>query len=73
MFLVVVILNSLIGAIQEGRAEKSLESLRELSKLIVTVRRDGRDLRIEARELVPGDIFLLGAGDAVVRVVGRDV
>jgi len=65
VILVVVLLNSLIGAIQEGKAERSLESLRKLSKLIVTVRREGQDLRIEAQELVPGDILLLGAGDAV--------
>lgn len=65
VILVVVLLNSLIGAIQEGKAERSLESLRELSKLMVTVRRDGRNLRTPARELVPGDILLLGAGDAV--------
>jgi P-type Ca2+ transporter type 2C len=45
VILTVVILNSFIGAIQEGKAEKSLESLRELSKLIVTVRREGKDLQ----------------------------
>ena len=65
VILLVVVLNSLIGAIQEGKAQRSLESLRELSKLVVTVRRDGENLRIEARELVPGDILLLSAGDAV--------
>ncbi|WPU66571.1 cation-translocating P-type ATPase [Peredibacter starrii] len=65
VILTVVMLNSLIGSLQESKAERSLESLRKLAKLMVTVRRDGQEVRIEARELVPGDIFLLNAGDAV--------
>lgn len=65
VILVVVILNSIIGAIQEGRAERSLESLKRLSKQMVTVRRDGKEKSIEARELVPGDILVLSAGDAI--------
>ncbi|MFP5387612.1 MAG: HAD-IC family P-type ATPase, partial [Bacteriovoracia bacterium] len=65
VILVVVIINSIVGAVQEDKAEKSLESLRKLSKLMVKVRRDGHERQIEARELVPGDILLLGAGDAI--------
>lgn len=62
----VVLLNSVIGAIQEGKAEQSLASLRKLSKLKARVIRDGKNQEIEARELVPGDIFHIAAGDSIV-------
>lgn len=62
---VVVFLNAIIGAIQEGRAEQSLLALRRLSKLKARVLRNGQELLIEASELVPGDILILNAGDAV--------
>lgn len=61
----VVVINALIGAVQEGRAEHSMTALRKLSALKVRVVRDGREAIVEARELVPGDILLLGAGDQV--------
>ena len=54
VILVVVFINALIGAIQEGRAAKSMESLRRLSALKVRVRRGGREEIIEAGQLVPG-------------------
>lgn len=65
VILVVVFINALIGAFQEGRAERSMESLRKLSALKVRVRRGGKEEIIEASELVPGDVMLLAAGDAV--------
>jgi len=65
VILLVVGVNALIGAFQEGRAERSMASLRQLSALRVRVLRDGREMSIEARELVPGDVLLLAAGDAV--------
>ncbi|OYW75940.1 MAG: haloacid dehalogenase [Verrucomicrobia bacterium 12-59-8] len=65
VILVVVLINAIIGAVQEGRAEHSMTALRELSTLKVRVVRDGKESIIEARELVPGDILLLGAGDQV--------
>ena len=65
VILVVVLLNAVIGAFQEGRAEQSMDSLRKLSALKVRVRRDGQEQDIEARNLVPGDVILLTAGDAV--------
>jgi len=65
VILVVVFVNALIGAIQEGRAERSMESLRRLSSLKVLVRRGGCEEIIEACDLVRGDIMLLAAGDAV--------
>ncbi len=65
VILAVVIVNALIGSIQEGRAERSMAALRRLSSLHVCVLRDGREQVLEARELVPGDLMLLAAGDAV--------
>ncbi len=61
----VVLANALIGAYQEGRAERSMAALRRLSALQVRVQRDGHEQAIAARELVPGDVLLLAAGDAV--------
>ncbi len=65
VILAVVLVNALIGSFQEGRAERSMAALRRLSSLRVRVLRDGHELVVEARELVPGDLMLLAAGDAV--------
>lgn len=65
VILVVVLLNAVIGAYQEGRAEQSLEALRRLSKLKARVLRGGQEQIIEASGIVPGDILVLSAGDAV--------
>ncbi len=65
VILAVVLVNALIGAYQEGRAERSMAALRRLSALQVRVLRDGHEQSIAARELVPGDLLLLTAGDAV--------
>jgi len=65
VILVVVFVNSIIGAFQEGRAQKSMEALHKLSELEVHVLRDERTQKIKASKLVPGDILLLTAGDAV--------
>ena len=61
----VVAVNALIGMLQEGRAERSMDALRRLAELHARVRRDGSELELPARELVPGDVLLLNAGDAV--------
>jgi magnesium-transporting ATPase (P-type) len=65
VIIAVVLANALIGAYQEGRAERSMAALRRLSALQARVLRDGREQAIAARELVPGDLLLLAAGDAV--------
>jgi Ca2+-transporting ATPase len=65
VILVVVLLNAVIGTVQEGRAERSMEALRRLSNLKVRVIRDGLEEDIEAQNLVPGDIMLLAAGDGI--------
>lgn len=61
----VVLINAVIGFIQEGKAEKALESIRHLLTQEAKVRRDGRDYYISAEGLVPGDIVLLESGDKV--------
>ena len=59
VILAVVVVNALIGTFQEGRAERSMAALR------VHVIRGGEEVSVEARELVPGDLLMLAAGDAV--------
>jgi len=61
----VVVLNAGIGAFQEGRAARSLEALRKLATPEARVARAGHQRVVAARDLVPGDILLLEAGDAV--------
>jgi cation-transporting ATPase F len=61
----VVFVNSIVGFIQETRAERAITSLLQMVTTEATVRRDGQKLRISAEELVPGDIVMLAAGDRV--------
>ena len=65
IILVVVVVNSIIGYIQETKAEKAIDALRKLASPRALVRRDGAIKEIEAAELVPGDIVLLEAGRQV--------
>jgi magnesium-transporting ATPase (P-type) len=65
VILAVVVVNAVIGTFQEGRAERSMAALRRLSALQVRVLRDGAAQSLAARDLVPGDILVLAAGDAV--------
>lgn len=65
VILFVVMANAMIGTFQEGRAEHSMSALRRLSALSSRVIRGGQERVIEASDLVPGDILLLAAGDAV--------
>jgi Ca2+-transporting ATPase len=62
---VVVLLNGVIGFIQESRAESALEALRQMTITTATVRRDAGIVRLDAEELVPGDVVVLEAGDRV--------
>jgi Ca2+-transporting ATPase len=62
---VVVTINAVVGAFQEGRAERSLAALRSLAVAEARVRRDGKAQVIAARELVPGDLLEVAAGDAI--------
>ncbi|QKT04497.1 cation-transporting P-type ATPase [Ectothiorhodospiraceae bacterium 2226] len=61
----VVIINTLIGFIQEGKAERALEAIRHMLSPQAVVLRDGHRRQIAATELVPGDIVLLQSGDKV--------
>ncbi|RZF24728.1 HAD family hydrolase [Paraburkholderia sp. UYCP14C] len=65
VILAVVILNSLLGFIQEGRAEKALDSIRNMLSAEARVMRGGAVRLIPADELVPGDIVLLESGDKI--------
>jgi Ca2+-transporting ATPase len=60
--LLIVILNGVLGYLQESRAEKALAALKSLSSPRVRVIRDERPIEVDAKELVPGDIMLLEAG-----------
>jgi len=62
---IIVIANGIFGFVQDYRAERSLESLRELAAPTATVRRDGEVVEIDAQEIVPGDIVVLRGGDVV--------
>ncbi len=61
----VVLLNGLLGYVQERRAETALDALRNMLSPQAIALRDGRKTSLEARELVPGDIIFLEAGDKV--------
>ena len=63
--LVIVILNAVIGAVQEYRAEKAMAALKAMAAPLARVMRDGRIHELSAAELVPGDLVLLEAGDVV--------
>jgi magnesium-transporting ATPase (P-type) len=59
----VVLLNAVVGFLQEGRAERALEAIRGMIDPRASVVRDGRRVTLSADEIVPGDLVLLGAGD----------
>ena len=65
IILAVVAMNAVVGVIQEGKAEKALESLRKMTKLEAVVIRGGREMTVPAEELVPGDLVVLDAGRQV--------
>ncbi len=65
LILVIVVLNAILGVMQESRAERALEALKTLSAPQARVLRDGQTTVIEATKLVPGDVVLLDAGDFV--------
>ena len=65
LILLIVILNAIMGVYQEGKAEKALDALKNLSAPHARVIRDGKESVIDAANLVPGDIIKLEAGDFV--------
>ena len=62
---VIVLFAVILGFVQEYRAERAIEALRELAAPAATVIREKRETRIPARDLVPGDVILLATGDKV--------
>src|SRR3990170_6964377 len=60
--LAIVVLNAVLGVVQERRAEEALAALRRLAAPEALVLRDGRRVTVPGRELVPGDVVLLEAG-----------
>jgi magnesium-transporting ATPase (P-type) len=66
----VVILNALLGFIQEGRAEKALDSIRNMLSAAARTMRGGETRMIAADQLVPGDVVLLESGDKVPAIFG---
>ena len=62
---VIVLLAALLGFVQEYRAERAIEALRRMAAPSATVVRDGREQDVPARDLVPGDLVVLTAGDKV--------
>ena len=65
IILFVVILNSVLGVVQESKAEEALEALQEMAAAQSKVMRGGRVETVPSADLVPGDVVLLEAGDAV--------
>ena len=63
--LVVIVLNAVIGFATEWKAARALDSLRDQEVPVARVRRDGNEIQLAARDLVPGDLVLLNAGDRV--------
>ena len=62
---VVIVMNAVLGTVQYLKAEKSLDSLKALSSPHAKVLRDGKKMKIFSKEIVPGDILLLEAGDMI--------
>lgn len=65
VILVVVILNAILGTVQQIKAEKSLDSLKEMAAPIARVLRNGQATEIPSKEVVVGDILILDAGDYI--------
>ncbi|MEN9416153.1 MAG: hypothetical protein RLZ62_2457, partial [Bacteroidota bacterium] len=65
IILVIILLNAVVGFLQEFRAEKAMDALKKMAVSQAQVIRDGKPVVIPARELVPGDVVLMEAGNVV--------
>ena len=65
IILAVVVINAVLGVVQESKAEKAIAALQEIAAATSRVIRDGHQVTIRSEELVPGDVVILEAGDAV--------
>lgn len=65
IIVIVVVVNAVLGVVQESKAEKSLEALSKMSAPKATVLRDGKKQKIDSKDVVIGDVLLLEAGDSI--------
>ncbi|MBQ7114452.1 MAG: cation-translocating P-type ATPase [Clostridia bacterium] len=65
IILIVVLINAVLGVYQESKAEKAIEALQAMTAATSKVLRDGKQITVKSEALVPGDIIILEAGDAV--------
>ena len=65
IIMAVVVINAVLGVVQESKAEAAIAALQEIAAATSKVLRDGRVVTLKSEELVPGDVILLEAGDAV--------
>ncbi len=65
IILVVVLINAVLGVLQESKAEKAVEALQKMSAATTKVLRDGQVVTVKSEDLVVGDVILLDAGDAI--------
>lgn len=65
IILTVVVINAVLGVVQESKAEKAIAALQEIAAATSKVMRNGKPVVVKSEELVPGDVILLEAGDAV--------
>ncbi|MBR9692160.1 calcium-translocating P-type ATPase, SERCA-type [Candidatus Woesearchaeota archaeon] len=61
----ILILNAVMGFVQEYKAEKAIEALKKMASLKAVVIRDGKEKKIDAKELIPGDVILLETGEKI--------
>lgn len=65
IIIAVIIMNSIIGTVQEVKAQTSLEALKQMSSPESTVLREGKRFKVKSQDLVPGDIIILEEGDTI--------
>ncbi len=65
IIMVVVVINTILGVVQESKAEAAIEALQEMSAAMSKVIRDGKQISVRSEDLVVGDVIILEAGDAV--------
>ena len=65
IIIAIVVLNAIMGLVQETKAEKSIEALKSMTAPMAKVKRDGKIYEISSKEIVPGDIVILEAGNYV--------
>ncbi len=65
LILLILVANGIFGFIQDYRAEKSMQKLRELSTPNATVLRDGEKIKLDSKKIVPGDIIVIEQGDSI--------